>query len=219
MKSVSDRLWSLLIVLSVGIGLAQPAAEQLASRPAEEWIKTLEAPARIAGLKVDEVIAKLQLKPGSVVADLGAGSGIFTVPLARAVGSAGKVYAVEIDKGFFEYIERKAIEQNVANVRTVLGQFADPALPAADVDLAFLHDVLHHVEDKAGYLKQVVRYLTPAGRIAVVEFDGPKGPHRDDPKMQVAQKDLTAWLADVGFVPSEDISLFEDKWYVIYRRR
>ena len=195
------------------------AATQLASRPAEEWIKALEAPHRVAGLKVDDVVGRLQLKPGNVVADLGAGSGIFAVPLARAVGPGGKVYAVEIDADFFPYIERKAKEQNVTNVRTVLGKPADPTLPATDVDVALLHDVLHHVEDKSGYLRQVVRYLTPAGRVAVVEFDGPKGPHKDDPKLQVAKAEMTAWMAALGLVPSQDISLFEDKWYVIYARK
>jgi arsenite methyltransferase len=165
------------------------------------------------------VVARLQVKPGNVVADLGAGSGIFAAPLARAVGPQGKVYAVEIDADFFPYIERKMKEQGITNVRTVLGKPADPTLPATDVDVAFLHDVLHHVEDKPGYLRQVVRYLTPAGRVAVVEFDGPKGPHRDDPKLQVAKAEMTAWMAALGLVPSQDFSLFGDKWYVIYTRK
>jgi ubiquinone/menaquinone biosynthesis C-methylase UbiE len=209
----------LLLVLTVTCGAAHLPATQLASRPVSEWIKGLESPERIAGLKVDDVVARLQLKPGNVVADLGAGSGIFAVPLARAVGPAGKVYAVEIDADFFPHIERKVKEQSITNVRTILGKPADPGLPAADVDMALLHDVLHHIEDKPGYLRQVVRYLTPAGRLAVVEFDGPKGPHSDVPKLQVAKAEMTAWMAALGLTPSEDVSLFTDKWYVIYARK
>lgn len=209
----------LLITLTVGLGVLPASSAQLGSRPADEWVKTLESPERIAGLKVDEVVAKLQLKPGNVVADLGAGTGIFAVPLARAVGPTGKVYAVEIDADFFPHIQRKVKEQNVSNVRTVLGKPADPALPAADVDVAFLHDVLHHVEDKLGYLRQVVRYLTPAARIAIVEFNPATSPHKDDPKLQVTKSEMTAWMAALGFAPAEDVSLFADKWYVVYARK
>jgi ubiquinone/menaquinone biosynthesis C-methylase UbiE len=209
---------ALLACLVVG-GLAQPVAGQLASRTADEWIKLLDSPARVAQLKVDEVIAKLALKPGDVVADLGAGSGVFSLPLAQAVGATGKVYAVDVDQGLVDHIGRKAKAQNVTNVYPVLGKFGDPALPATDVDVAFLHDVLHHIEDRPGYLKQAARYLKPAGRIAFVEPDAVKGPHANDPKLQVTKADLQRWMAEVGFVPSNEFTLFNDKWYVVYARR
>ena len=214
-RAVRAAVSAVLIVAAV----AGAAAGQLASRSADEWIKLLESPARLASLKIDEVIAKLRLKPGDVVADLGAGAGAFTVPLARAVGGSGKVYAVEIDQALVDYISRKIKDQRVPNVRPVLGKFGDPALPAADVDVAFLHDVLHHVEDRAGYLKQVARYLKRGSRIAVVEPDARNGPHRDDPKLQLTRDQLKSWMADAGFVPSEEHQLFDDKWYVVYARR
>src|SRR5687767_15739197 len=77
------------------------ASPQHASRPADEWVKMLESNERLAGLKIDEVVAGMKLRPGEVIADLGAGSGLFVVPLARAVGVKGKVYAVDIDRAFF----------------------------------------------------------------------------------------------------------------------
>ena len=196
-----------------------PAAAQLGSRPAEEWIKTLDAPERIAGLKVDEIITRLQLKPGDVVADLGAGSGVFSLPMARAVAPSGKVYAVDVDQAFIDYIKQKVKDQQMSNVHPILGRFRDPALPAADVDVAFMHDVLHHIEDRAAYLKQVTRYLKPGGRIALVEFDGPKGPHRDNPELQVTLDELNAWMADVGFFKSAEYPLSDDKYYVVYSRK
>ena len=209
---------TLILILAAGI-TPLPAAAQLASRPAEEWIKMLDAPARVAGLKVDEIIVRLELKPGDVVADLGAGSGVFSVSLARAVKPSGKVYAVEIDQALLDHINRKVKERNVTNVRTVLGKFGDPSLPAADVDVAFMHDVLHHIEDRAGYLKNVARYLKPGGRLAIVEPDARIGPHRNDPKLQVTKEQLKAWMADTGFVPSNEFHLFDNKWYVIYVRK
>ena len=102
--------------------VAYGAASQLASRPAEEWVKTLENPQRIAGLKIDEVVARLRLKPGNVVADIGAGSGAFEGALAAAVAPGGTVYAVDIEQGLIHYIARRANDLGVANVRVVLGK-------------------------------------------------------------------------------------------------
>lgn len=205
-------------VLAIALGLVPPAAGQLSGRPADDWATRLDRPDRIAGLRVDEIIARLGLKPGMVVADLGAGPGIFSVALAKVVGPTGKVYAVEIDKGFFPYIEKKAAEQQVSNVKTVLGQFTDPALPARDVDLGFFHDVLHHIEDRAGYLKALSAYVKPGGRVAIVELDPVKGGHKDEPALQVSKETARGWMAAAGFKPTEEIALFEDKWFVIYTR-
>jgi ubiquinone/menaquinone biosynthesis C-methylase UbiE len=205
-----------LIAMAAVAVFAQPSAGQLAARPAEEWIKVLDSPERVAGLKIDEVVAALRLQPGNTVADLGAGSGLFAGPLAKAVGDKGTVYAVDIDSKLLDHINDKAKQQGLSNVRTVLGRFGDPQLPTTDVDVALLHDVLHHIEDKAGYLKAAARYMAPSGRIVVVEPDAGKGPHRDDPKMQVTKNELDAWMADAGFVRSEEVPQSEAKWFLIY---
>ena len=209
---------ALTCVVAVGL-LAPLSAAQLASRPPAEWIKLLDSPERVAGLRINEVIGKLQLKPGTVLADLGAGSGSFSLPFAGAVGPTGKVYAVEVDEMMLEHIRRKAGDQRVTNIETVLGKFSDPALPAANVDVAFLHDVLHHIADRTGYLKQVPRYLKPGGRIAIIEFHPHASPHRDQPGLLVSKEQAQALLNGVGFIPAEEFPLFEDKWFVIYARR
>jgi ubiquinone/menaquinone biosynthesis C-methylase UbiE len=191
---------------------------QLASRPAAEWMKTLESPERVASLQIDDVIARLNLKPGDVVADLGAGSGLFAFPLARAV-AAGRVYAVELDEGFLTHIRTKAQAENVKNIVPVTGTFTDPSLPARDVDVAFFHDVLHHVENRSAYIKSVSGYVKPAGRIVVIEFNPGDSPHKEQPELVVSKEQTAAWMADAGFVPAEDVSLFKEKWFVVYRRK
>ena len=198
--------------------LSATFAAQLASRPAEEWIKTLENPARIASLKTDEVIARLGVKSGDVIADLGAGTGLFALPLAKAVPS-GRVYAVELDEGFLTHIRGKAKTENVMNIVPVLGKFTDPALPARDVDVAFFHDVLHHVENRSAYIKSVAGYLKPSGRFVVIEFNPGDSPHKAEPDLVVSKEQTATWMADAGFVPSEDVQLFADKWFVVYRRK
>ena len=211
---------SRVVATAIVVWCAVPhgADAQLASRPAAEWTKTLESPERIAGLKIDDVIARLKLRPADVVADLGAGTGLFAVPLAQAVPS-GRVYAVELDEGFLTQIRGKAKAGNVNNVVPVLGKFTDPALPARDVDVAFFHDVLHHVENRTAYLKSVAGYVKPGGRIVVIEFNAGDSPHKAEPQLVVSKEQTAAWMADIGFVPSEDIQLFTDKYFVVYRRK
>jgi len=204
----------------ITVGLASTrATPQLAARTTADWIKTLESPARIASLKIDETIAKLRLKPGDIVADIGAGSGLFEGPLAKAVTSGGKIYAVDIDQGLLDNIDKRTKEFQITNVQTVLGKFADPHLPARDVDLAFIDDVLHHIEDRAGYLKNLVGYLKPSGRIAVIEFIPSKGGHQNQPELQITKEQGTAWMAAAGMKPVEEFDLFDTKWFVMYERR
>jgi len=206
----------LLFTLAAG---AAVSARQLAGRPADDWTARLERPERIAALRIDYVIASLALKPGQNVADIGAGPGILSVPMAKAVGPGGKVYAVEIDKDYFPHIEKRAAAEHVKNVVPVLGAFTDPKLPARNMDVALFHDVLHHIEDRAGYLKAVAGYMKPSGRIAIVELP-PTGSHKDDPSLVVTKDQVKGWMADAGFVPVKEFDgLNEGKWFIIYARK
>lgn len=204
-----------LIAVAV-LTAAVPVFAQLGGRPAEEWISRLERPERVAGLKTAEVIEALKPKPGDVVADLGAGAGVFSWPLARAV-APGTVYAVEVDKGYIPYLERRAKEQSLSNVKAVLGKYEDPLLPEK-IDLAFFHDVLHHVAKKAEYVKTVAGYLEPGGRIAIIELDAtrPDSSHRDEPEQQVHKDQLDEWMKAAGLTRLQEVPLYEDKWFVIY---
>jgi ubiquinone/menaquinone biosynthesis C-methylase UbiE len=204
-------------VLALALTGASPSAGQLAGRPAEEWAARLERPDRVAGLKIDYIIASLGLKPGAVVADIGAGPGVLSIPLAAAVSPGGKVYAEDIDKGFFDRIQQKATAANLSNVVTVLGEFTDPKLPARDVDVALFHDVLHHIESRAAYLKATASYLKPTGRIAIVELP-PDGSHKDEPSLVVTKDQVKGWMADAGLKPLQEFDGLEGKWFVVYGR-
>jgi ubiquinone/menaquinone biosynthesis C-methylase UbiE len=211
-------LKKLLVILAALASLAGDASAQLAGRPVGEWIKVLDAEDRVKGLRAPEVVASLKVKPGDVVADLGAGTGPFVVPFATAVSSQGKVYAVEIDRNFFPYIEKRSQAAGVKNVRTVTGEFTDPRLPAADVDLAFMHDVLHHVANRPAYLKAVAKYLKPGARMAIIDYHPDRSPHTDDASLRVSKEEATGWMKDAGFKPVEDLALFADKWFLVFTR-
>jgi cyclopropane fatty-acyl-phospholipid synthase-like methyltransferase len=194
---------------------------QLGGRPAEEWAITLESGRRMEGLEIENVVRELALQQGDVVADIGAGTGIFSIPIAMQVGPSGAVLAVEVDEGFLPMIEEKASAARLPNVDAVLGEFGDPRLPRRDVDVAFFHDVLHHVEDRAGYLRALAAYMAPGSRIAVVDFDAnhPSSPHQDDPTMLLTPAQVDGWMEAAGFERSEEVDLFEEKFFVIYTKR
>jgi ubiquinone/menaquinone biosynthesis C-methylase UbiE len=205
------------VSVSLAAATASTPVAQRAARPVNEWIAVLDSPDRLAGMRIPEVVTALKLKAGDVVADLGAGSGPFVVPFANAVTATGRVYAVEIDRDFFPHIERKAREAGVVNVQTVLGEPADPRLPAA-VDVAFLHDVLHHIDNRQAYLQSLAKYLKPASRIAIVDYHPAESPHASDPSLQVSQEQAAQWLLTIGFKPVEEVPLFKEKYFVIYGR-
>ena len=213
-----NRMFVCLAGLAI-LSVAAPSAAQLGSRPAEEWIKTLDGPVRVAAMKIDEVVAALKLQPGQTVADIGAGSGLLEGPLAKAVGPRGRIYAVEIDAGFFPEILKRAAAAQVSNVETVLGKFTDPALPVKSIDVALFHDVLHHVENRAAYLKTLAAYLAPAGRIVVVDYEGGKGPHSSQPALEVTREQLSGWMKDAGFVQVDDVKLFPDKYFLAFAKK
>lgn len=195
-----------------GATQATPLSAQLGNRPAAEWIRTLERPERVASLRIPEVIARLGLTPGMRVADIGAGPGVFALPFAKAVGD-GRVFAVEVDQALLDHIGMRAREQGVSNLSLVLGRFEDPALPETNLDVVFFHDVLHHIAERAAYLKTLRRYLKPMGRVAIIE----RSEGRAD-ELHLTQAQVTAMMADAGFGRVQSENVFPDKWFSIYAR-
>ncbi|MBI4464244.1 MAG: class I SAM-dependent methyltransferase [Acidobacteria bacterium] len=210
------------IVILAGAWTLPAPAFQLGSRETKEWIELLERPERVAGLKVDEIVKRLELKPGLVVVDVGAGTGVFSRPFARAVAPSGKVLAVDIDQGLLDYIAQRAKQEKVTNIQPVLGKFDDPNLAKQQVDLVFFHDVLHHIENRQGYLKKLASALKPDGRIALIEMDlnDPQTPHHEHPEMLLTKQQVDQWMTEIGFYPAREHNLFPGKkWFVVYLRR
>jgi ubiquinone/menaquinone biosynthesis C-methylase UbiE len=213
------KMKHLVATLVVAFATSSLVAAQLGGRPAEEWVKTLDGTTRVESLKIDQVVAAMKQQPGQTVADIGAGTGLLSVPVAKAVGPKGRVFAVEIDAGFFPTIQKRAADAGVTNVERVLGAFTDPKLPAQNIDLAFFHDVLHHVENRGAYLKTLAGYLSKTGRIFVVDFEGGKGPHAQQADLQVSREQLAKFMQEAGFVQSAEARLFDDKYVLTFSRK
>jgi len=179
-----------------------------------EYIQILESADRVKKLQVNRVIRSLKVQPGQKVADLGAGSGLFTRPLARRVGPEGVVYAVDIDRDLLEYIEETARSQNLENIKTVTAGEYDPRIPEK-VDLVLICDTLHHIKNPKVYVQDLVRYLKPDGRVAIIDYS------RNWPKRfesaRYTTPELDAWMKVGGYTLDEKFDFLEDNFFVIYR--
>ena len=118
---------------------------------AEEYAKVLDDPERDAWQKPEDVVRALGLKAGATVADLGAGTGYFTVRFAGPVGTKGRVLAVDIDPKLLERVRERAASLKLGNVETVLAAADDPHLLGGSVDVIFICDVIHHIENRPAY--------------------------------------------------------------------
>ena len=196
----------------LGTGLTSASA-QLAQAPADKYIAAMDRPDRV--LKIDEVIEKLKLKPGDIVADIGSGSGVFSIPMAKAIAPNGILYAVDIDQQMLDYVAARAKKEGVTNLRTVLGDYDDPKLPVKDADVAFFHRVLHMIEHRQVYLNATAKYLKPDGRIVVIDKNREDSP---DSWMWLNQSDVDTWMAAISFYPAQKFAVFDDRYFVSYQR-
>jgi ubiquinone/menaquinone biosynthesis C-methylase UbiE len=156
----------------------------------------LVRPEREAEEQPEKALDALNLKPGMVVADIGAGVGYMSLRLARRVGPAGKVYANDLQPAMLDRLRQNAARAGIANIVTVVGDVADPKLPSNTMDLVLLVDVYHEFSQPQQMLRKIRETLKPDGRLVLLEYraEDPKVPILEDHKMTVAQvkKELEA---------------------------
>ena len=183
------------------------------------YVASLDDPARDAWQKPDEVLKALALKPGEVVADIGAGSGYFTVRFARAVGDAGRVYAVDVSPDMIRHLNRRLRDAGIRNVSTVLADPDDPLLPDASVDRFVIVDTWHHVEDQRKYLDLLKRMLKPGGQVVHIDFqkrDLPVGPPVG---MKIAREDLVKQMEAAGFRLAAEHGFLPYQYFLVFAVR
>jgi ubiquinone/menaquinone biosynthesis C-methylase UbiE len=149
----------------------------------------LERPEREAEEEPSRAIEALDLRAGMTVADIGAGSGYYTVRMARKVGEGGRVYATDIQVGMLSLIQRRAKQEGIANIVPVLGAADDPKLPPGSIDLALMVDVYHELSAPQAFVRRLREALKPEGRLVLIEFrkEDPRVPIRPEHKMSVAE--------------------------------
>lgn len=181
---------------------------------AQQWAKIFDDPRRDEWQKPHEVIRALGLEPDAVVADIGAGTGYFTMRLAH-MASRGRVYAVDAEPDMVAYLERRARESGLANVRVVQASGDDPRLPEK-ADVILFVDVYHHIADRERYFARLRNALKAGGRLAIVDFrmDAPTGPPKSG---RVSPDAVKRELAGAGYTLAAEHDFLPYQYYLVFR--
>jgi ubiquinone/menaquinone biosynthesis C-methylase UbiE len=179
----------------------------------------LERPEREEEEKPEALVEVLKLKPGDVVADIGAGTGYFSWRLAKAVGSAGLVYGVDIQQEMLDLFSKKMAERKISNVKSVLGSITDVRLPANSVDLVLMVDVYHEFSHPYEMMQSICRSLKPGGRLIFVEYrlEDPTVPIKRLHRMSEAQVrkeaalHLLEWIETIKTLPRQHVIVFRKR--------
>lgn len=164
-----------------------------------------------------EIVAACQLKPGQVVADIGAGTGLFTRIFAKTVGEDGRVIAVDISQEFLDHVEKSCREAGLKNVETVLATPASTELPANTIDVAFICDTYHHFEFPLKTMSTLHRALKPGGRVILVDFRRIPGMSTDwvIDHVRAGQEVFVSEIVQAGFQKTrEPADLLKENYFV-----
>jgi len=212
------------VSLAVGVGLACMAATLVvcAQNPLPEthshYIQSLEDPMRANWQDPEEVVVRLGLRPGDSVADLGAGSGYFTLRFARAVGPTGKVYAIDILPEMLDYIRRRAQNEGIKNIQLVPAQPHDPQLPPASVDMIFICDTLHHISERPTYYPLLAKALRPGGRLVNIDFQKKPLPFGPPLAMKIDKPAMIEEAKSAGFHVVQVFDFLPYQYFLIFQQ-
>jgi ubiquinone/menaquinone biosynthesis C-methylase UbiE len=177
----------------------------------------LERPEREDEEAPSKALDALELKPGMVVADIGAGSGYYSSRIAKRVGPTGRVYATDIQQGMIDILDRRITAEGLTNITTVLGGMDDPRLPPASIDLAIMVDVYHELQQPQLFLQRLKGTFKPNGRLVLLEFrkEDPKVPILEVHKMSVAE--VKQEMEAEGFVLDKVIDVLPWQHIIVLR--
>ena len=212
-------LWPALAAAQHG---ARPDINQpfLVNPDVTRWKKNLENEGREVYAKRNEILAAAGVKPGMAVADVGAGTGLFTMMFAQAVKPGGRVYAVDISQAFIEHIRETAKAQGLDNVTGIVNGAADTKLPEASVELVYLCDTYHHFEHPQEVLASIRRALRPGGRMVVIDFEKIPGETHTQ-RIDHVRLDKGAAIKEIeaaGFRFLEEKKLLRENYFVVFLR-
>lgn len=179
----------------------------------ERYAASFDNPARDAWQMPDRVIAALALRPGQRVADIGAGTGYFSIRLARSA-AAPKVFAVDVEEAMVQHIQQRALDAGLRNlipIRTT----ADRANLFEPVDVALVVNTYHHISNRVGYFSDLKAFLRPGGRLAIIDFrkDSPEGPPVE---FRFSAEQISNELAQAGYTLQTSHDFLPRQLFLIY---
>lgn len=228
MRTLSSAVLTVLWLATPAAAQTPPAMPGQPSKPGadhmqhrfddpERYAKGFDDPARDAWQMPDRVIAALALKPGDRVADVGAGTGYFSVRLAKSTAKPS-VFAVDLEPAMVGYLTKRAAAEGLASMRAVQASAASPNLPEP-VDVVLVVDTFHHIGNRAAYFGGVRQRLRPGGRVAIIDFrkdapgEGPPAHFRFTPDQ------ITAEMAEAGYVLDASHDFLPRQHFLVYRAK
>ena len=209
------RAAPLIAAFIAGAAFAQaPDTHQHEFGDAQRWATVFDDPKRDDWQKPHEVIQALALKPDARVADIGAGTGYFTVRLAHMLPK-GRIYAADVEPEMVRHLAARAKRDGLANVTAVQAVLDDAKLPEK-VDLALLVDTYHHIDDRTRYFSRLKASLAPGGRVAIIDFtmDSESGP---PPRARVAPEQVKRELAKAGYELAAEHDFLPNQYFLVFR--
>lgn len=184
----------------------------------ERWVTVFERPGRELYDRRHEIIQALDLRPEMAVADIGAGTGLFTRLISRQLGKSGRVYAVDISENFVRSIEGLAREQGLDNIQGIVNTDKTTGLPANSIDLAFLADTYHHFEYPQTMLGSIHRALRTGGRLVIIDFRKQPGVSSSWVMSHVRadQPAVVREVEEAGFSLVSDSSLLSTNYFLSF---
>lgn len=223
-RTLAYCMFSILIAVSVSHAEEQnirPGINRYFENPDwQQWVNTFERSGREVYDKRHAIVDATGIRPGMAVADIGAGTGLFTRLFAERVGPQGRVYAVDISRPFIENIIRTSQERGFTNVEGVVNGQKDVSLPPDSIDLAFLADTYHHFEYPASMLSSIHRSLRSGARLIVIDF-------RRDPRhssnwvmghVRAGKDAVIDEITRAGFRLIDDKALLRTNYYLVFSR-
>lgn len=186
-----------------------------------QWRGVFERDGREVWDRRDDIIRHMRLQAGQKVADIGAGTGFFTLMMAQAVGPTGKVYAVDIAKNFVDASVQRARDHGLQNVAGIVNDARSVRLPANSVDLVFTSDTYHHFEYPKSTLASIHQALAPGGEMVVIDFK--RVPGVSNPwvlgHVRAGEAEVTAEIEAAGFELIERLDFMQTQYYLRFRKR
>lgn len=228
MLRFKQYIWVFLGLIALPVSLAfarqdgaSPQINQPYANPnIQEWVKRFESEGRDIYDKRNEIVAASGVKSGDTVADIGAGTGLFTRLFAEKVGSRGKVYAVDISEPFVTDILRNAKNNGHANVIGIVNTQSDTRLPANAVDVAFISDTYHHFEQPESTMRSIHRALRRDGVLVVIDFkrEAGKSPAWIIDHVRGGKESTIAEIERMGFKLIEDRDFLRENYFLKFKK-
>lgn len=186
-----------------------------------QWRGVFEREGREIWDRREDIVSQLRLTQGQAVADIGAGTGFFTLLMAQEVGATGKVYAVDIARNFVDAAVARAREAGLDNVAGVVNDQNSVKLPPNSIDMAFISDTYHHFEFPKSTLRSIYAALKPGGDMVIIDFirDPEVSSSWVHSHVRAGEREVIAEVEASGFELVEDLDFLQTQYYLRFRKK